>query len=141
MAHNGRAELSGWTANGVSFLLNGIPDGWAIAYGFDPTVASVATLTNANGFTTLQSYIADLNPTNAASRLALTDLGIVGDDACLTWIGGVNAWQYLECSPSLGSNLWTVIYTNAPPTGVTNAVIHTGAAVATNLFYRIKAHR
>ena len=63
---------------------NGIPDGWALRYGFDPTLASVANLINANGNTTLQNYLADLNPTNAASRLAITGLQFSGGDVSLT---------------------------------------------------------
>ena len=53
---------------------DGIPDGWAITYGFDPTLASTASLIDPNGYTTLQSYIADLNPTNPASCLVIQDL-------------------------------------------------------------------
>ncbi len=120
---------------------NGIPDGWAIAYGFDPTLAAVAKLINTNGNTTLQNYLADLNPTNAASRLAITKLQVTGGNVNLTWIGGNNAWQYLECSPSLTTNQWTTISTNIPPTSITNNFIHTGANGGSNLFYRIKATR
>ena len=120
---------------------NGIPDGWAIAYGFDPTLAAVAKLINTNGNTTLQNYLADLNPTNAASRLAITKLQVTGGNVNLTWIGGNNAWQYLECSPSLTTNQWTTISTNNPPTSITNNFIHTGANGGSNLFYRIKATR
>ncbi|MEI7851423.1 MAG: DUF1566 domain-containing protein [Kiritimatiellales bacterium] len=118
---------------------NGIPDGWAIAYGLDPTLAATASLTGSNGFTMLQSYTADLNPTNVTSRLEVTGLTIVSNAVRLTWIGGSNAWQYLECSGNLVSNQWNVIYTNVPPTAVTNSVIHTGAA--SKQFYRIRAGR
>ena len=120
---------------------DGIPDGWAVNYGFDPTLASTASLTNSNGYTTLQNYNADLNPTNAASRLALTDLTVINEDVRLTWIGGSDAWQYLEYSTDLATNHWTTIFTNAPPTQITNSISHPGAALAPNLFYRINAHR
>ena len=120
---------------------NGIPDGWALRYGFDPTLASVASFINANGSTTLQNYIADLNPTNAASRLAITGLQVAGGNINLTWIGGNNAWQYLECSSSLASGQWTAVFTNTPPTTITNTVIHTGGNTGSNLFYRVKATR
>ncbi|MCU0784035.1 MAG: hypothetical protein MUF81_08310 [Verrucomicrobia bacterium] len=120
---------------------NGIPDGWALRYGFDPTLASFANLINANGNTTLQNYIADLNPNNAASRLAFTGMYVAGSNVTLTWIGGNNVWQYLECSPTLASNQWATIFTNTPPTPTTNMVIHSGAAAGSNLFYRIKATR
>ena len=120
---------------------NGIPDGWALRYGFDPTLVSVASLINSNGNTTLQNYTADLNPTNASSRLAITVLQVNGSDVSLTWIGGSNAWQFLECSPSLASNQWIAIFTNTPPTSSTNTVIHTGGNSGSNLFYRIKVTR
>jgi len=120
---------------------DGIPDGWAIAYGFDPTLASVATLTNTNGFTTLQSYIADLDPTNPDSQLAIIGIASTNNGVQLTWVGGSNAWQYLDCASMLTTNQWSAIFTNVPPTSITNSVIHTGAAASTNLFYRVRAGR
>ena len=118
---------------------NGIPDGWAIKYGFDPTLASVASLINSNGNTTLQNYTADLNPTNAASRLAFTGLNFSNTNLQFTWIGGVNATQYLLASPTLTASQWNVVFTNAPPTSITNyLVLPVGTS---NLFYRIEATR
>ena len=110
-------------------------------YGFDPTLASVASLINANGNTTLQNYTADLNPTNPVSRLAITGLQVVGGAVNLTWVGCSNAWQYLECSPSLTASQWTTIFTNSPPTSSTNTVIHNSGGSLSNFFYRIKANR
>lgn len=118
---------------------NGIPDGWACAYGFDPTMASVAALTNQNGFTTIDSYSADLNPTNPASILSVVRINPGNYGMQLTWIGGSSAYQYVEICPNLLSNQWGVIFTNIPPTSVTNAIIH--SEVGAGLFYRIKAHR
>ena len=120
---------------------DGIPDRWAIQYGFDPTLASVASMINSNGNTTLQNYTADLNPTNAASQLAFINIATIGNDVHLTWIGGSSAWQYVECSQTLLSNQWSAIFTNSPPTGISNSVVLTGAAASSNLFYRIAAHR
>ncbi len=65
----------------------------------------------------------------------------IPDSVHLTWIGGNNAWQYLECAPIMTSNRWTAIFTNIPPTATTNAYIHIGAGGLTNLFYRIRAKR
>ena len=118
---------------------NGIPDGWALAYGFDPTLASVASLTNVNGFTTLQSYVADLNPTNAASRLAIIGIAASSSEVNVSWIGGTGAWQYLEYAPTLVSNQWVALFTNTPPTAITNSYINFG--ISTSLFYRIEVHR
>jgi len=118
---------------------NGIPDGWAIKYGFDPTLASVASLVNANGNTTLQNYTADLNPTNASSRLAFTGLNFSNTNLQFTWIGGVNATQYLLSSPTLTASQWNVVFTNTPPTSITNYQVQ--PVGITNLFYRIEATR
>ena len=124
-----------------SSALDGIPDGWAVAHGFDPTLASVAELTNLNGFTTLGSYLADLNPTNASSRLALIRVGVSSNDVALSWIGGSGAWQYLECTPALMTDQWIPIFTNVPPTALTNLAVHVGQVVASNLYYRVRAGR
>ena len=118
---------------------DGIPDGWAVTYGFDPTLADVAALTNANGFTTLQSYLADLIPTNPSSRLAFIHIAPSATGVDLAWIGGSNAWQTLECSTNLVANQWFGLYTNTPPTSITNFVLHTGAS--SSMFYRLKAFR
>lgn len=59
----------------------------------------------------------------------------------MTWIGGNYAWQYVECTPALAPDQWTAVFTNAPPTATTNTFVHTGAAVSTKLFYRIRAGR
>jgi len=124
-----------------SSTTNGIPDGWAIEYGFDPTTAAFGSSITSNGNSVLECYLADLNPTNAASRLVIAGLQRIGDDVHLSWTGGNNAWQYIECAPSLISNQWTTLFTNAPPTAVTNSLIHPGAATAGHLFYRVRAGR
>jgi len=120
---------------------DGIPDGWALAYGFDPTWVGTATLTGSNGYTALQSYLAGLNPNNPASRLQIRNINISGTNVVITWIGGTNAWQYIQCCTNFfGTNTsWTTLYTNAPPTSVTNQFIHWGGASQTGIFYRINA--
>ena len=145
-AGNGLTDIQeyqyGLDPNVWSSANDGIPDGWAITYGFDPTLASVANLINFNGNTTLQNYTADLNPTNAASRLAFIGINTaVGNNLRLTWIGGINATQFLVCSPTLTATQWTTVFTSLPPTSVTNSVTLTGTAGGTNLFYRLKAGR
>jgi hypothetical protein len=57
---------------------HGIPDGRAIEYGFDPTIAGFESLAASSGNTVLQCYEADLNPTNAASRLAILSISATG---------------------------------------------------------------
>ena len=142
---NGLTDLQeyryGLDPNVWSSAANGIPDGWAVNYGLDPTFAGTASQVAANGRSVLECYQADLNPTNAASRLAFVGIKADGKTVHLNWIGGVNAWQYLECSPTLSPANWTPIFTNVPPVAISNSVSQTIAGGGTNLYYRINAHR
>jgi PKD repeat protein len=133
-------------ATSVDTVGDGIPDWWrALYFGgsgttTDATSCATCDLTG-TGQNNLFKYVADLNPTDPASRLAIISISTSNDDVHLIWVGGTSAWQYLESSPTLVSNQWSASSTNPPPTAITNSVIHTGATTATNLFYRIKANR
>ena len=95
-----------------------------------------------DGLTNLQEYFADTDPNDSASRLALLNIAVLTNTALITWIGGTNATQVIECSGNLANtNAWTAIFTNTPPTPATNTTPHTGAGSASNLFYRVKAWR
>jgi len=122
--------------------LDGITDGWELTYSRDPSYFGDATNIAANGYSYLQSYQADLTPTNPASQLRFTQIGSSGTEVDITWIGGVNAWQYLECSTNLLATQWQPVFTNIPPTLITNTVtiIHTNPP-ASQLFYRLKVNR
>ena len=133
-------------AASVDTVGDSIPDWWrALYFGGSGTTTNAASCAacdlTGTGQNNLFKYVADLNPTDPASRLAIISISASNNDVHLIWIGGANAWQYLECSPSLVSNHWSANSTNPPPTAITNSVIHVGAATATNLFYRIKANR
>ena len=53
---------------------DGIPDGWARQYGFNPIASNVATNNPDNDpFNNLQEWIADTNPTNALSFFRVAD--------------------------------------------------------------------
>ncbi|MCX7010219.1 MAG: hypothetical protein NTY53_23770 [Kiritimatiellaeota bacterium] len=126
---------------------DGIPDWWRAQYfGGDGTTnnaSSCATRDFDNdGLNNLAEYLAGTDPTNAVSRLAIINITIVTNDVLITWIGGTNAWQAIECNSNLtDTNAWSAIFTNSPPTTVTNTLPHPGAGAATKLFYRIKAWR
>jgi PKD repeat protein/phosphodiesterase/alkaline phosphatase D-like protein len=133
-------------ATSVDTVGDGIPDWWRARYfGGDGTTTNASSCATCDltgtGQNNLFKYSADLNPTNPASRLAITTITAITNDVELTWIGGVDAWQYLECSPNLASNQWSDIFTNAPPTTITNTALHAGTAAKSNLFYRIRARR
>ena len=130
----------------VDTVGDGIPDWWRARYfggsGTTTNAYSCATSdADGTGQNNLSKYLADLNPTNPASHLALISITPSNGDVHLEWIGGSNAWQYIETSPTLATNQWVPIFTNAQPTPVTNAMVNIGAGSASNRFYRIKASR
>lgn len=125
---------------------DGIPDWWRALYfgsGTTTNVDSCATCDfDYDGPDNLAEYHADTVPTNGASRLEIIDLAIMTNDVQFTWIGGVNAWQAIQRRDGLtDTNGWSSIYTNLPPTSVTNILLETGAATGSNSFYRIEAWR
>ncbi|MCX7010479.1 MAG: IPT/TIG domain-containing protein [Kiritimatiellaeota bacterium] len=138
-----------YTANFIKIdsVGDGIPDWWRAQYfggtGTSTDAVSCATSDPDNdGVNNLQEYLADTDPTNATSHLALIGLAVVTNDVFITWVGGSNAWQAIECSGDLtDTNAWSDLFINAPPTPITNTWPHLGAGTATNLFYRIKAWR
>jgi len=99
--------------------------------------------TDGDGIPAWQEYVADTDPTNRNSVLAVIGIAVEGGRVRLDWKGGQWARQYVQSRLDLSStsNLWKSIHTNAVlPTPVTNFLID---AEATNrvLFYRIKADR
>ena len=129
----------------VDHVGDGIPDWWRRQYfggsGTTTNAASCSTCDiDGDGMTTLEEYLADTNPTNASSRLAIIGVASQTNGTQIAWIGGTGVRQVVERSPTLFTNQWSAIFTNVPPTSTTNFFMHTGAA-ASNLFYRIEAHR
>lgn len=138
--------VRGGSYSGVDHVGDSIPDGWRRQYfGSSGTTTNASSCATADpdrdGFTNEQEYLADLNPTNAASRLAIVSVSALGNDVHLAWIGGSAAWQHLQCSPSLAPARWSTLFTNTPPTSITNTVIRAGAGGSTSLFYRVQAGR
>ena len=134
-------------AASVDTVGDGVPDWWRAQYfggnGATTNGSSSATSDYDNdGVNNLAEYLADTNPTNASSRLAVTGLTIVSNSVRLIWTGGSSAWQFVEYRNSLvDTNDWKAFYTNTPPTAVTNTLFDTGAGTYTSRFYRIKAWR
>ena len=136
------------TAASVSTLGDGIPDWWRAQF-FGGTGATTNSYSCAacdpdgDGMSNLQEYLADTNPTNNTSRLGLVGIGVQANGVWMAWIGGSAATQIVESRRNLvdGVEPWAALFTNSPPTPITNTFIHPGAATASNLFYRISAHR
>ena len=134
-------------AASVDTVGDGAPDWWRAQHfggnGATTNADSSATADyDHDGISNLAEYLADTNPTNTASRLAVTGIAIVSNQVRITWSGGVNANQSIEyCNSLADTNGWRSVYTNTPPTAVNNTLFDIGAGTATSRFYRIKAWR
>lgn len=125
---------------------DGMPDIWELYMNFDPyddTGLNGATGDpDADGWPNLDEFIADTDPRNETSYLAFTDFKHTIQGAYFHWMGGLNAIQYIDCTPCLAAatGQWTTIYTNHPPTWQNEWVFPAGATNAP-MFYRIRAQR
>jgi hypothetical protein len=120
---------------------NGLPDWWEQLYfghltGTDPNADP-----DGDGFSNMQEYIADTNPTNSNSFLRMLPARVATNSVTVTWSGGSQARQHLQRASSMnGPITWTTVLTNQPPTLLTNSYVD---PVGTNraVFYRIEADR
>jgi uncharacterized repeat protein (TIGR01451 family) len=125
---------------------DGIPDWWRAQYfgvGNATNAVSCATCDpDGDGFSNLAEFIADTNPTNSASYLALTGIAPVAGGLRLDWQGGSAARQFLQSRFDLFStnDAWLDVFSNQPPTPLINSVTN---PFGTNplQFFRIRATR
>ena len=128
-----------------TFAPKGTPEQWLAQYGLTNDSLTVEELTDSDGdgVPAWEEYVADTDPTNAASVLAFTGLVFDGTSVRLDWKGGQWAKQYLDAREDLVSTdaFWTCVLTNATlPTSITNFTIQTDVAYP-KLFYRIRVER
>ena len=120
---------------------NGIAWSWLFNYGL-PTDGSIDnTCLYNNIFSVRQAYFADANPTNAQSYLRFIGVSNTENGIALNWAGGVQSTQYVESLITLDNNTkWQTIFTNSPPTQVTNSIY---CQISTNgsVFFRLRATR
>ncbi len=122
---------------------DGLPDAWEIAHGLDPRDGTgdhgPDGDPDGDGASHWEEFIANTDPHDPDSVLALTGLDITPDAWGLSWKGGTSAVQILEWGAmSVGTaTVWEVLLTVPPPTLVHTSWWHqpaTNAAV-----YRLRA--
>ena len=95
-----------------------------------------------DAFANIDEYVADTLPQDSNSVFQLESFSVDPASVEIAWIGGVQATQYIERTYALASNTaWTVVYTNLPPTAVSNLWNTTVPAETNSAMFRIKAVR
>jgi len=115
--------------------LHGVPEYWLASYGFtgDLNQAAEGDL-DADQMETWKEWYSDTNPTNPLSLLQLSSIQIAAGLTQLQWIGGLQRTQQLQ-SAATPAGPWISIYTNRPPTAVTNSIQLPYAG--SNRFFRV----
>jgi hypothetical protein len=122
---------------------DGIPDGWEVVYGMDPTNALDTHIdSDGDGSPNRDEYWADTDPFRSNSVLRIAGITVRTNDVRIDWQGGVQATQYLERCTALASNgiQWTVLFTNRPPT-LTSTNLTDAGVTNRALFYRVRVVR
>lgn len=116
---------------------HGVPEYWLASYGWTSNFeAETETDHDGDGMVTWKEWYADTNPTNARSLLTLTDIVKTNQSLTLTWIGGTTRTQIIDQASSL-TTTWQAVYTNLPPTPITNLLSLPYSPEDTR-FYRIR---
>ena len=122
----------------------GTPFAWLLAHGLTNNGFDVEELIDVDGdfMVAWEEYIADTDPTDEDSVLALVAVSYDSGNVQIRWKGGMSARQYLQCRRDLESAVeaWQTLFTNDPPTTVSTNFTY---SVSTNFwsFYRITVER
>jgi hypothetical protein len=126
-----------------SLAAMGTPQWWLAAHGLnEPWDAAEQSDQDHDGMAAWKEWRSDTDPANSNSVLRMFPPEIEPGGIRIRWQGGTGVTQYVESRGDLTSpaDPWKAIYTNLPPTGVTNAVLDAGPAGGQKL-YRVKAMR
>ena len=117
-----------------------MPDGWEVTNSLNARVDDSGLDADGDLFVNLSEYSADTDPQDVSSLLRVNYVGDEWGGRRVEWQGGVNAWQTIERSATLGDDAeWKLLWHREPPTPVSNAVIIFQSAE--RQFYRVRAGR
>jgi 1,4-alpha-glucan branching enzyme len=115
---------------------DGLLNGWEQQH-FGDALSGVATTDNdGDGASNLQEQAADTNPNSANSVLKFTTVQAGNGTITLNWQGGQAARQVIQQAPG-PNGPWTSLYTNPPPSSVTNS-LNVPATTSTARCFRIQ---
>jgi 1,4-alpha-glucan branching enzyme len=101
---------------------NGLLNGWEQANFGSPVGADPLADPDGDGMNNLQEQAAGTDPNDPNSVLKFTGIQVTGPTLTLNWKGGQSVRQVIQQSSDLGGT-WTSIYTNQPPTPVSNSLV------------------
>jgi GH15 family glucan-1,4-alpha-glucosidase len=131
-----------------SYTGGGIPDYWALQYGFNPLDPSVANADpDGDGFTNLQELLAGTDPTVSGSYLHITSVKPQGNDVMVIWMCGGGTTNMLQYSTGTPGGSYTTNYVDIPPqivlplsgtSIITNQIDAGGATNFPARYYRVR---
>jgi len=121
---------------------SGVPNSWKTEHGYSASTPS--STVGANGMTLLQSYLAGVNPTNAASVLDMESASVAPSGMMtVVWQSAQDGTTptrlydfYSLTEPYTDGASWSRIYSNIAPAGVTTSTNDDAAGVSQR-FYRV----
>jgi len=124
---------------------DGLPDTWETLKELNPMNATGDDGPHGDpdhdALTNAEEFEADTHPRDATSTLRILGVQKTTDGLQVTWQGGQTAFQELEGTTNLISPAqWIPLYTNMPPTSVTNQIVFP-APPNPMMFFRLRAWR
>ena len=115
---------------------DGLLNGWEQTYFGNPLTGVATTDGDGDGANNLHEQAANTIPDSAASVLRFTNIQRTGANVALQWTGGQSVKQLVQHATTL-SGPWTAIFTNNPPTAITNSLIVSNV-VSSPRYYRVQ---
>jgi subtilisin family serine protease len=116
-----------------------IPNDWEAQTGLDENnPADGGEDQDRDGIVSVQEFIADTDPFDRTSYLHIQVATPLSGNSGIQWMGGTAAVQYLDRADTFNGT-WAPIFTNTPPTPVTNTILL--PEQDTHGYYRIRAVR
>jgi len=99
---------------------DGLLNGWEQQYFGDPVAGSATADDDGDGANNLQEQAANTAPNSPGSVLKFTNIQVTNGNLSLQWQGGQSVQQVIQQADE-AAGPWTSIFTNQPPTSVTNS--------------------
>jgi GH15 family glucan-1,4-alpha-glucosidase len=120
-----------------SYTGDGIPDSWAIQYGFNPLDPNVANAdSDGDGLSNLQEFLAGTDPTNSASSLRITSIARAGNVNTITWESVSGKTYHLQSTDTLTGTFTDVAGPDITASGPSTSTTDITAVVGR--FYRVR---